>query len=135
MTQEYGFDFTGTYAIATRFDQIDRFASDDPVHSVGVDDGDVSGAIPAVFGEYLGGLFRQVEIAAEQCGPLNLQLANGFPVMRGRAAILGQQAGLHPRQGVTDPTCAPLSVGTRGQRDDSLRGAVAFDRGMPGERA
>ncbi len=54
MPEQRGFDLAGSHPEAAGLDQVHRFPTDDPVHSVTVDDGDVARPVPAVGPEDLG---------------------------------------------------------------------------------
>ena len=113
--------------------RVDRLASDDAVHPVAVDDRDVAGAVIAVRVECLGGGLRPIQVAVEQHGAANVQLADGFAVVRHLAAVIVDQPGLHAGQRQAHPARATLSVGQRRQRDERLRGAIPLDGLMPGQ--
>lgn len=82
MAQQDGLDLPGADPETTGLDQVHRLSPDDAMHALGVDDGDVASAVPAVVSQHFGRRLGPVEVPAEQRRRGNLQAANGFPVVR-----------------------------------------------------
>ena len=98
VAEQHRLDLTGTHPVPAGLDQVHRLAPDDAVHTVGVDDRGVTGAVPAVGLVCLRGGIRPVEVAVEHRRGRNLKAANGFPVMRHRGAVVVPQPRPHTPQ-------------------------------------
>ena len=137
--EERGLDLAGADAVAAGLDQVDGAPTDDPVVAAGVDHRGVAGAEPAVRRPGVGGRLGPAEVAVEEAGPLQLQLADGLAVVREQRALVllvgGDQPRRHPGDGFPDPARAALAIGPHRQSDHGLAHPVPLDRRLAGQLA
>jgi hypothetical protein len=133
VAQQHRFNFAGADPEAARLDEVDRLATDDAVHAVGVDDRDVAGAVPPIGVDRLCGGIRAIEVTVEHRRTPDMKLPNGFAVIRDHGTGVVDQSGLDAVHRQAHPAGTTFPVGARADRDQRLRGAVPFDRQVPGQ--